>query len=225
MNKKILYAIVAVLIISTALFTIFAYVPEKRINTNVEVLLDTPIVEEIDEENIDIIEQHLSLEREKTSTYIFSFLNRELPRNWQERKLYLQYTFVGNYNENSIDRINELLQNEYSWRTQLDKNGDVVFNGPLLRKDGRYQLHVHNTLYRGTRNYLMGDILDWLWYNDNLIGTQIDISGLVLEAKWTEDIYVLEDNYIDNTADLIISTCLERDGQRRLVIGFDILTE
>jgi hypothetical protein len=40
---------------------------------------------------------------------------------------------------------------------------------------------------------------------------------------WVEDIRVNQDNILKNTADLIISTCLERNGDWRLVVGFNIV--
>jgi hypothetical protein len=62
-----------------------------------------------------------------------------------------------------------------------------------------------------------------LWDKDELVGTQIDISGLKMEAVWVEDIRVLKDASLENSADLIISTCLERNGDWRLVVGFDVM--
>jgi hypothetical protein len=44
-----------------------------------------------------------------------------------------------------------------------------------------------------------------------------------MEAVWVEDIRVLKDASLENSADLIISTCLERNGDWRLVVGFDVM--
>jgi len=222
MKVKIEYIIVAVLLVSTAIFTAFVYIPNSKVNTNIEVVVDTPqIQEEVVE---DVIKEHLGLEKDKTSTYTFGILNRELPKNvWDGKKMYLKYTYLGEYDENTVDVVNDMLLDEYGWKNQLDKDGNVVFGGPLLYKDGTYQLYVHNTLYHGQKYYLLGDVLDMLWDNDDLIGAQIDISGLKLEAKWVEDIRVLQGSTLENRADLIVSTCLERHGDWRLVVGFDVV--
>ena len=223
MKIKIEYIIVAVLLGSTAIFTVFVYIPNSKVNTDIEVVVDTP---QIQEEKVveDVIKEHLGLEKDTTSIYTFEMLNRDLPRNvWEGKDMYLKYTYIGEYDENTVDVIDELLLGEYNWKNQLDTKGNVVFGGPLLHKDCTYQLYVHNTLYHAQRYYLLGDVLDMLWDNDDLIGTQIDISGLKFEAKWVEDIRVLEDSTVENTADLIISTCLERKGDWRLVVGFDVI--
>jgi hypothetical protein len=222
MKIKIEYILSAVLLVSTALFTIYYYLPEYRINKDIEVVVDTPVVS-VEEEQEDLIKEHLGLEKDKTSTYTFSILNRTLPYLWDDKNMYLKYTYIGGYTEDTVEQINEMLDNEYNWRNQLDKDGNVVFNGPLLYNDGTYQLYVHNSLYHAQRYYLLGDVLDMLWDNDDLVGTQISISGLKLEVVWVEDIRVNQDNILKNTADLIISTCLERNGDWRLVVGFNIV--
>lgn len=217
--------IVAVLLVSTAIFTIFIYIPETKVNANIEVVLETPQTqtEEIEEEDVDKIRRHLALEDGKTSTYNFTILNRELPNIWEEKELYLKYTYIDQYDENTVEEINAMLLDEYSWKNQLDTEGNVVFNGPLLFKDNTYQLYVHNTLYHAQKYYLLGDVLDMLWDKEELVGTQIDISGLKLEAKWVEDLRVWQDSTVENSADLLISTCLERNGDWRLVVGFDVI--
>lgn len=225
MKIRIEYILSAVLLVSTALFTIYYYLPEYRINKDIQVVVDTPVIQEEEKEPEDILKSHLGLEEGKTSTYPFSILNRDLPNIWDDKEMYLKYIYLGGYTENSVNEINDLLENEYSWKNQLDTEGNVVFNGPLLSRDGTYQLYVHNTLYHAQKYYLLGDILDMLWDNGDLVGTQIDISGLKLEAIWVEDIRVNTDNTLDNTADLIISTCLERNGDWRLVVGFNIVEE
>jgi hypothetical protein len=212
----------AVLLVSTAIFTIFIYLPQTRVNANIEVVLETPQIEEITEDE-DVIKNHLALEDGKTSTYKFDILNRDLPYIWDGKEMYLKYTYIEEYNEDTVNIINEMLVNEYSWKNQLDKEGNVVFNGPLLYKDNTYQLYVHNTLYHAQRYHLLGDILDMLWDNEELIGTQIDIAGLKLEAKWVEDLRVWENSKLENIADLLISTCLERNGDWRLIVGFDVV--
>ena len=224
MKIKSEYIIVAVLLVSTVIFTAFVYIPSSKVNTNIEVVIDTPKVQDEEVLEEDIIREYLDLEEDKTSTYLFEILNRELLKNiWDSKKIYLKYTYLGEYDENTVDIVNDMLLDEYNWKNQLDKDGNVVFGGPLLYKDGTYQLYVHNTMYHAQKYYLLGDVLDMLWSNDDLIGTQIDISGLRLEAVWVEDVHVLEDSTLDNTADLIISTCLERNGDWRLVVGFDVI--
>jgi hypothetical protein len=223
MKIKSEYIIVAVLLVSTVIFTAFVYIPSSKVNTNIEVVIDTPKVQDEEVLEEDIIREYLDLEKDKTSIYTFEILNRKLPSIWDGKKEYLKYTYLGEYDENTVDVVNDMLLDEYNWKNQLDKDGNVVFGGPLLYKDGTYQLYVHNTMYHAQKYYLLGDVLDMLWSNDDLIGTQIDISGLRLEAVWVEDVHVLEDSTLDNTADLIISTCLERNGDWRLVVGFDVI--
>jgi hypothetical protein len=224
MEIKIEYILTAVLLVSTAIFTILFYIPETRVNKDIEVVVETPAVQQVEaQESEDKLKEYLGLEDDKTSTFSFSILNRELPQIWDGKDMYLKYTYVGEYEEGTVDEINEMLDNEYDWRYQQDKEGNVVFNGPLLSKDDTYQLYVHNTLYHAQRYYLLGDVLDMLWDKDELVGTQIDISGLKMEAVWVEDIRVLKDASLENSADLIISTCLERNGDWRLVVGFDVM--
>jgi hypothetical protein len=222
-KKYKLQILIAVLLVSTAIFTTFVYIPEVKINSNIEVVVDTPqeIVEEITA--TDPFKEIWELEEGKISTYTFSFLNRELPTNWNERELYLKYQYIGEYNEGTVEYINKLLKEEFSWKNQLDENGNVIFNGPLLLKDGTYQLYVHNTRYLARKYYLLGDVLEYLSKSNTLIGTQIETGNLKLEAKWQVDIHVWENSYIDEQADLIISTCLESNGDRRLVVGWDIV--
>lgn len=224
MEIKIEYILTAVLLVSTAIFTILFYIPETRVNKDIEVVVETPAIQQVEaQESEDKLKEYLGLEDDKTSTFSFSILNRELPQIWDGKDMYLKYTYVGEYEEGTVDEINEMLDNEYDWRYQQDKEGNVVFNGPLLSKDDTYQLYVHNTLYHAQRYYLLGDVLDMLWDKDELVGTQIDISGLKMEAVWVEDIRVLKDASLENSADLIISTCLERNGDWRLVVGFDVM--
>lgn len=224
MEIKIEYILTAVLLVSTAIFTILFYIPETRVNKDIEVVVETPAIQQVEaQESEDKLKEYLGLEDDKTSTFSFSILNRELPHIWDGKDMYLKYTYVGEYEEGTVDEINEMLDNEYDWRYQQDKEGNVVFNGPLLSKDDTYQLYVHNTLYHAQRYYLLGDVLDMLWDKDELVGTQIDISGLKMEAVWVEDIRVLKDASLENSADLIISTCLERNGDWRLVVGFDVM--
>jgi hypothetical protein len=224
MKIKIEYILTAVLLVGTAIFTILFYIPETRVNKDIEVVVETPAIQQVEaQESEDKLKEYLGLEDDKTSTFSFSILNRELPHIWDGKDMYLKYTYVGEYEEGTVDEINEMLDNEYDWRYQQDKEGNVVFNGPLLSKDDTYQLYVHNTLYHAQRYYLLGDVLDMLWDKDELVGTQIDISGLKMEAVWVEDIRVLKDASLENSADLIISTCLERNGDWRLVVGFDVM--
>lgn len=123
------------------------------------------------------------------------------------------------------NEINKLLEEEYNWKNQLDSNGNVIFNGPLLLNNGTYQFYTHNTLYLAKKYYLLGDVLDYLSKRDQLIGTQVTINDLKLEAAWQTDIHVWENSRIEETADLLISTCLERNGDWRLVVGWDLVEE
>lgn len=227
MNDIVLKVIVAVLLISTATLTILQTVEKKSVNSNIDIVLDVTSekTEEIKKEETDYILSSLDLEKDKASTFEFTFLNRELPKNWEGKKLYLTYTYLGEYDDGMEDNVNELLENEYNWKNQLDSNGDVLFNGPLLYKDNTYQLYVHNSLYLAKKYFLLGDVLHYLSNGKNLIGTQIDINGLVLEAVWDEELNVLENSNLKQSADLIMSTCLERHGDRRLVVGWNIVKE
>ena len=216
--------LVTVLLTSTVAVSIYLYTMSQPVNSSVEFVLDTPLAEEIPEV---VFEDPILLfwgpEQGKTSTFEFHFLNRELPSNWEGKKLYLKYTFVGKYTEGIENEINELLENEYSWKNQLDKNGNVVFGGPLLLKDGTYQFYTHNTLYLAQKHFLLGDILHYLSNQNTLVGTEIEVGGLKLEGVWEKDIDVVENNKILEEADFIMSTCLERNGSKRLVVGFNVI--
>jgi hypothetical protein len=227
MNDIVLKVIVAVLLISTATLTVLQSVEKKSVNSNIDIVLDvaSESTEEIKVEETDEILSSLGLEKDKTSTFEFTFLNRELPENWDGKNLYLKYIFLGNYEKEMADVVNQLLENEYGWKNQLDSNGDVLFNGPLLYKDNTYQLYVHNSLYLAKKYFLLGDVLHYLSNSKNLIGTEIMINDLTLEAIWEEDINVLEKSNVKEDADLIMSTCLERHGDRRLVVGWNVVKD
>ena len=114
------------------------------------------------------------------------------------------------------------MHNEYKWQKQLDSNGNIVMGGIVLAKDGTYQLHTHNSFTKGNRYFLLGDILDRYHTESNLVGTQIQLGSFTIECIWEKDTKVIQDSTVPY-ADLVISTCLERYGDRRLVSGWNIV--
>jgi hypothetical protein len=212
---------VAVLLVSTAIYTVFVFIPstsKELINTEVSAIVDTPKSEEVEER--DLISNSLNMVLDNPQTYEFKVINRELPTNWNIKGMYFKYTFLGEYEENTLNSLNELLLGEYKWQRQLDSKGDIVLGGPIFIKDGVYQLHTHNGLSLGKRHFLFGDLLGYLFSNNELDGTQIQIGELVLENIWNKDTHILQDPTTPAGAELVISTCLERDGDRRLISGW-----
>jgi hypothetical protein len=53
---------------------------------------------------------------------------------------------------------------------------------------------------------------------------QVKFGDVILQNSWEQEIEVLEGGIVPY-ADLIISTCLERYGDRRLVSGWNIVQE
>jgi hypothetical protein len=51
----------------------------------------------------------------------------------------------------------------------------------------------------------------------------VNIGDIVFRAIWEKDTRILEDPTTPEGADLIISTCLEIDGDRRLLTGWEIV--
>lgn len=224
MNLKKIYILAAVLILSTAAYTIFIFIPNTKkevVNTQV-----SAVVESIKEENKDNpLSTLLPFSNEQTYIYDFEVVNRELPSKWINRKIYFKYTYLGEYTDNTLEELNTLLKGEYSWRKQLDADRNIVLGGPIFLMDNVYQLHTHNALTLAERNHLLGDLLHYYYKHNQLEGTRIKINGVQLEAKWLKDAKVLEDNSTPDTADLIISTCLEQNGDRRLISGWKVVTE
>ncbi len=234
MTKRASLIITAVLLVSTALFTYFVFIPTVRpveiVSVEEYVQPDSepeePFIEIPEEpiEEIDILLIEWGLEKDKTSIIDAEILNRELPNNWKDRGIRFKYTYVGEFDNSTQQTVDNLLVTEYAWQKQLDIDGNVVFGGVLLLKDGTYQLHTHNTFTKAQWRYLLGDLLDRYYSNDELVGTQIKFGEVTLEAKWYRDIEIEKNSKVP-FADLIISTCLERFGDRRLVSGWDVVEE
>lgn len=224
MNRTHYLVLTAVLFLSTALFTIFVFIPTVNPYEVVNVQLQTPMRETIEIESLPSLKDFWSMEENTTKIIDAQILNRELPTKWQGKKIFFKYTYIGEYSENTQTILNDLLLNEYKWQKQLDENGNIVFGGIILAKDKTYQLHTHNSYSKGNRYFLLGDLLDNYNSNNELIGTQIRFGNVTLEAKWAKDVKILEENSF-SFADLIISTCLERNSYRRLVSGWDIERE
>lgn len=224
MNLKKLYIFAAVLILSTAAYTIFIFIPNTRkevVNTQVSAVVSS--VKEVDKENR--LSSLLSFTQWQTNIYDFEVVNRELPSKWINRKIYFKYTYLGEYTDKTLEELNTLLKSEYSWKKQLDKDRNIVLGGPIFIMDNVYQLHTHNALTLAERNHLLGDLLHYYYKHNQLEGTKIKINGFVLEAVWVKDARVLEDSSTPGIADLIISTCLEQNGDRRLISGWKVSIE
>lgn len=216
----------------TALFTYLVFIPTVKPAEIVSVEEYAPPVEEENEtpetlpvepvEEVDVLFTKWSLEKDITSIVEAKILNRELPNNWKDRGIRFKYTYVGEYDNSTQQKVDNLLVTEYAWQKQLDVDGNVVMGGVLLKKDGTYQLHTHNTFTKAQWRYLLGDLLDRYYSNDELVGTQMKFGDVTLEAQWFRDIEIERDGTVPY-ADLIISTCLERFGDRRLVSGWDIV--
>lgn len=225
MSKKYYIVTMAVLLVSTALFTYFVFLPTIKpyeiVNTEVEHVLET---EEGNVEKAPTLLELWSMEEGSTKMMNAEVLNRELPQNWSEKEIFFKYTYIGEYTPEIQKQLDNLLLDEYKWQKQLDEEGNVVMGGIVLFKDGTYQLHTHNTFTRGERFFLLGDILDRFFRNEELEGTRIKLGDVTLECVWEKDIRLLEGATVPY-ADLIISTCLERFGDRRLVSGWNIVRE
>ena len=155
----------------------------------------------------------------------FSLLNRDLPARWYSKGINIKYTYLGEYTDNTVTELNDLLNSEYRWQKQLDADKNILLGGPIFLMDNVYQLHTHNGLSLANRHYLFGDLLHFLYNKEELKGTQIKIGGVVLESVWTKDTRILQDNTTPGGADLIISTCLERNGDRRLISGWVVINQ
>ncbi len=220
MKVKVSYILIAVLLISTAIFTLFVFIPNTKqevVNTKIYAISESKPLEI---EYVNPISTLLPFEKDIPVILPFELLNRELPSKWQTKKIYLKYTYLGEYTEDMLPKLNELLETDYKWQRQLDQNRDIVLGGPIFVKDDVYQLHTHNGLSLANRHYLFGDLLQYLYTNNQLEGTQIQVGDVILESIWSKDTKILEDNSTPSGAELIVSTCLERDGDRRLVTGW-----
>ena len=229
MKKKYLLIILVSLVVVTTAYTLFVFIPSmnhiEEVDTSVveEMGEDIEAEEETEEEELTLIQESLGLEEGKSYIYDFDLLNREIPLLWSSKEMRLKYTYLGEYSEEVQKEVDILLDGEYSWEKQLDSDGDIVLGGPLFIKDGIYQLHVHNGLSFAGKYYLLGDLLHGIYYYDTLVGTEIKIGDVTFQAKWVEEMNILEDSTISN-ADLVISTCLARgDSDRRLVSGWIVI--
>ena len=227
MNKIHYIVTMAVLLVSTALFTSFVFIPTIAPYEVVNVDISPITYDDIGEEYVEDIPSLMDLwvmEEGMTKIMGVTVLNRQLPNNWLEKGLYFKYTYIGEYNEYTQEVLDDLLLDEYKWQKQLDENGNIIMGGIVLGKDGTYQLHTHNTFTKGDRFFLLGDLLDRYHSNGELVGTQIKFGDVILESIWERDMRILEGESVPY-ADLIISTCLERYGDRRLISGWNIVWE
>lgn len=221
MKFKLLNILIAVLIICTAIYTFSVFLPntkEEVVNTEIYAVANTPVVQE--EKYINPLGNLLTFVDGNTSVISFKLLNRELPSRWKGKEIYLKYTYLGEYTENTVEELNTLLEGDYKWQRQLDENKNIVLGGPIFIKDDIYQLHTHNGLSLANKHYLFGDLLHLLFTKGELEGTQIQIGDVVLEAIWSKDTRILQDSSTPPDAQLVISTCLERNGDRRLISGW-----
>ncbi|MDD4382289.1 MAG: hypothetical protein PHE21_03020 [Candidatus Dojkabacteria bacterium] len=225
MNKKVAIIIMAVLFIGTAIFTFTVFFPtlfdSLYVNTQDITVVETN-TESIQSSNLGEL---LQLENGKTSTLSFELSNRYLPEKWEGKTIYLKYTYLGEFSSTVYSRFNQLLKTDYSWRKQLDKDNNIVLGGPMFLKDGVYQLHVHNGLSLAKRYYLFGELLDYLNNKNILLGTVIKVGDVRLECTVVQEMEVEKANNISGAMNLLISTCLERNGDLRLVSGWKIITE
>jgi hypothetical protein len=227
---KIYYIVtMTVLFVGTALFTAFVFVPTVQpyevVNVETEVLQEkTKEGEAVEEETPPTLLELWSMEENTTKIMQAQILNRELPTNWDGKETYFKYTYIGEYSPQTQILLDQLLLDEYKWQKQLDEKGNVVMGGIILAKDGAYQLHTHNTFTKAERFFLLGDLLDRYHTNGELVEMQVRFGNVTLENIWEEEIEVLEDDSVPY-ANLIISTCLERYGDKRLVSGWNIVQE
>lgn len=226
MKKRIFVIIMAVLLISTAIFTIYVFIPslndQEVVNTDNITVLKSSNIEQTQYKSI---EDGLSLLTSPQSMVKVDFTNRILPENWQGKDIFLKYTYLGEYSDSVYSQLNSLLLGEYSWKKQLGINGEVILGGPMFIKDGVYQLHVHNALSLGKKYFLFGDLLDYFRNNGLLDGTKIVLGNVKIQNIWYKEMEVTKENTIPGGIDLIISTCLERNGDLRLVTGWKVVKE
>lgn len=220
----ILFVIFLTLSVGYSIYIDLATRTNLVVNTSVETVVQTEIQTSEVVTKEDPLKEGLSLELDKAKIVNFELLNRDFPVKWQNKTVRFKYTYIGEYSESTLSKLNQLLKGEYRWQNDLDDEGNILLNGPLLLKDGVYQLFPHNGLYLTTRYYLFGDLLDWLNHKGTLEGTEMKIGSITLRCTWVKDTQTLQDSSAP-TADLIISTCLEREGDRRLLSGWEVVTQ
>lgn len=219
----ILFVIFLTLSVGYSIYIELATRTNLVVNTSVDTAVQTEAQTQEVVNKEDPLAEGLSLELNKAQIVSFEFLNRDLPVKWQSKEVSFKYTYLGEYSNSTFEKLNQLLKGEYRWQNQLDENGNILLAGPLLLKDGVYQLFPHNGLYQTTKYYLFGDLLDWLNHKGTLEGTEMKMGNVTLKCTWVKDTQTLQDSSAPR-ATLIISTCLERDGDRRLLSGWDIVT-
>ena len=216
----------AVLFTGTAIFTFTVFYPTLLdsffVNTQDITVLQTNTSENVQSSDLGEL---LTLKGSTTSTVPFEVSNRYLPSNWEKKNTYVKYTYLGKYSSSVYSTLNELLKTDYSWRKQLNKEGDIVLSGPMFLKDGIYQLHVHNGLSLGKEYFLFGDLLDYLNSKDLLLGTVMKFGDVRLECTTVQRMEIEKESKISGEMDLVISTCLERNGDLRLVSGWKVITQ
>lgn len=217
----------AVLFIGTAIFTVFVFFPSligvNTVNTeNITVLESSDDTEEIHYKDI---EDGLNISSPYSGIIHFELVNRTLPEKWKDKDIYLRYSYLGEYTSKTYEELNELLTTDYSWKNQLDEDGNILLGGPMILLNGIYQLHVHNGLSLASKYYLFGDLLDYLNSKDLLEGTRIKLGDVKLECMWSEKIHVEEENEVPGGVELVISTCLERNGDYRLISGWEVIED
>lgn len=226
MKFKLLNILIAVLFVGTAIYTIFVYLPstkEEVVNTQVYAVVQSTEVMAKERIYTNPLDQMFGIPEGGTNIVSFELVNRDIPVHWRGKNISLKYTYLGKYSDTTLEQLNTLLSSDYKWQKQLDANKDIVLGGPIFLMDDVYQLHTHNGLSLTNKHYLFGDLLGLLYSQDNLSGTQIKLGEKTLEVIWIKDTRILEDNKTPGGADLIISTCLERNGDRRLIVGLKVV--
>ena len=229
MSKVYYIVTMTVLFVGTVLFTSFVFIPTVQpyevVNIEAEPIIQEEIEQEVvEEEPPPTLSELWSMEQNTTKIMETQILNRELPENWSGKKIYFKYTYIGEYSPQAQELLDQLLLDEYKWQKQLDAEGNVVMGGIILSKDGTYQLHTHNTFTKGEKFFLLGDLLDRYHSNRELEKMRVKFGNVTLENTWEKEIEILEGGSVPY-ADLVISTCLERYGDRRLVSGWNIIRE
>lgn len=216
----------AVLFTGTAIFTFTVFYPalfdSLFVNTQDITVLQTETPKEIHSSDLGEL---LDLKVNTPSTVSFELSNRYLPNGWEQKDMYFKYTYLGEYSNPVYSNLNELLKTDYNWRKQLNKEGDIVLAGPMFLKDGIYQLHVHNGLSLARKYYLFGELLDYLNNKDLLLGTVMKFGDVRLECTTVQKMEIEKGSNISGQMDLVISTCLERNGDLRLVSGWKVITQ
>lgn len=225
-KKKVLITLMAVLLAGTAIFTIFVFFPNlvgvKTVNTDDITILEQDSEEEIQYEDIS---DGLNISSPYSGIVNFELVNRTLPEKWEEKQTFFRYTYLGEYSNETYQELNDLLVTDYNWKNQLNEDGDILLGGPMILVNGVYQLHVHNGLSLASKYYLFGDLLEYLEKKDLLEETRIRLGGVKLECIWVKKIHVKEINTVPGGVEMVISTCLERNGDYRLVSGWKSIEE